>query len=121
MTKPLEFETTIRGCGRCGGEHQELRFLQLAREIVCNNGESYDFWAACPATGEPVLLQWDVENRCDLPRAAQITENADLFMHLAKANRELGHAMVDLIAENRRLKRVDPVEVRVYEDDGSPD
>ncbi len=39
-------------CARCGNNHRNLKFKQLRRPIGMDN-----FWAACPRTGEPILLQ----------------------------------------------------------------
>jgi hypothetical protein len=59
MTKPEKFETTIRGCSRCNGKHKSLEFWRLGQAIEIR-GERFDYWASCPETGEPVLLQYDV-------------------------------------------------------------
>lgn len=103
--KPKAFVTKIQGCSRCGGEHADLEFRQLQQAIQLGElGPTWDFWAACPTNGEPILCQWDTENRPDLPRSQQILEGPDLFLHLARANRDLGATVVELLVEQQQLR-----------------
>ena len=107
MTKPPTITTTIRGCSRCSRDHQDLTFSRMDRPIVIHS--AYDYYASCPNTGEPILLQYDVGK--SLPKAEQIQENPDLFLHLAKANQEMGGATVELIGERDELRqRVEKLE-----------
>jgi hypothetical protein len=46
-------KATITNCARCGGDHPDLVFTKLARPIL----DEYTHWAACPKTGEPVIMQ----------------------------------------------------------------
>jgi hypothetical protein len=41
----------VNGCARCGGRHEGLMFRPLA-----NPPGAFRHWAACPATGDPILM-----------------------------------------------------------------
>jgi hypothetical protein len=45
------FTTKVRGCARCGGDHRAVLFKPFRR--AC---DPFTHWAACPRTGEPILL-----------------------------------------------------------------
>lgn len=47
-----EMKINIRGCARCGEEHDLLEFKKLQRPVG-----HLTHWALCPTTGEPVLLK----------------------------------------------------------------
>lgn len=49
---------TVTGCARCGGHHPKLLFHTFRRLSA-----GYTWWASCPATGEPLLLQFYEGNR----------------------------------------------------------
>lgn len=60
MTAPTQtdqsFLQDVRGCSRCGGDHDSLRFARF------KNLPSFLFvshWAMCPTTSEPVLLWFE--------------------------------------------------------------
>jgi hypothetical protein len=39
-------------CARCGSDHTAVLFRRLQR-----HGEEFNFWANCPTTGEPIMMQ----------------------------------------------------------------
>jgi hypothetical protein len=41
-------------CARCGGAHG-LAFRRMARPVEVG-GAAFNFWAQCPASGEPLLI-----------------------------------------------------------------
>ncbi|MFA4971824.1 MAG: hypothetical protein WC683_04375 [bacterium] len=43
---------TVEGCARCGKTHADLLFKRFKRPAG-----SYTWWAACPKTGEPILMR----------------------------------------------------------------
>jgi hypothetical protein len=45
----------VRGCARCGAEHDGLTFTKLRRPAVVNAKVVFTHWAACPRNGEPIL------------------------------------------------------------------
>lgn len=49
--------TTVRGCARCGEDHEELEFERLQRPIQEDDGRDYTHWAPCPTNGQPILLR----------------------------------------------------------------
>jgi hypothetical protein len=55
MTEPLLLEP-LRGCTRCGADHDSVSFLPLTRPVTGETGILFTHWASCPATGEPLLL-----------------------------------------------------------------
>ena len=45
------------GCARCDGEgHPGLIFYKFERPPVVGDA-TFEYWAFCPATGEPILMQ----------------------------------------------------------------
>lgn len=48
--------TLVRGCARCGGEH-EVEFKELAQPHVDTGGAKWTHWAPCPTNGEPILMR----------------------------------------------------------------
>ncbi len=42
----------VRGCSRCGGAHDALRF-----EPLLNPDDVFEYWGSCPNTGQPILLR----------------------------------------------------------------
>lgn len=49
----------LRGCQRCGQDHSKLKFQPLTNPV-----DSFEWWALCPVTQEPILL---LEQRNKLP------------------------------------------------------
>lgn len=45
----------VRGCARCGGDHNEIQWETLERPIVDEDGTTWTEWAPCPANGQPIL------------------------------------------------------------------
>jgi hypothetical protein len=60
---------TLRECGRCGNEHPDMAFRELARPIKLLRRQEGTFvlilthWATCPMTEEPVLLRFSGEEQ----------------------------------------------------------
>lgn len=48
----------LEGCARCGGVHKNLTFSRMARPVQNEDGD-LQFWAPCPANGDPILLHMD--------------------------------------------------------------
>lgn len=48
----------IRGCARCGGDHDHLVFRIFSQPFAPReaHGITWTHWAPCPATGDPILL-----------------------------------------------------------------
>ena len=44
-------EPTLKGCARCGGEHQITY-----RKFKKNKVPKYDMWAMCPVLDEPIMI-----------------------------------------------------------------
>ena len=42
----------ITGCKRCGGDHPRMEFHSVA-----NSSDVFNWWATCPATGQPLLIK----------------------------------------------------------------
>lgn len=47
--------TNISNCARCGGEHERISISKLTRPVECELG-IFNYWAPCPASGEPILV-----------------------------------------------------------------
>lgn len=45
----------VRGCARCGGDHEGLLVKQFVRPIV-DEDATWGSWATCPGTGDPILI-----------------------------------------------------------------
>lgn len=60
--------TTIAACARCGNEHEDLEFVELARPIELQARGDGTFvlvithWTQCPVTKEPVLMRFTGED-----------------------------------------------------------
>ena len=48
----LTTKVAVKRCARCGGDHPALTFKRLQRPA-----KDFGWWARCPETGEPVLMQ----------------------------------------------------------------
>jgi hypothetical protein len=46
---PANMRVKITGCARCGEDHPDLEFHELA------NHERYAYYATCPTNGQPLL------------------------------------------------------------------
>jgi hypothetical protein len=44
------------GCARCDGEGHELAFARFERPIEAGE-HTFEWWALCPTTGEPILME----------------------------------------------------------------
>lgn len=42
----------IGKCARCGRDHSQLQFIEL---LIPQ--DEFQYWAMCPITGEPILMQ----------------------------------------------------------------
>lgn len=47
---------SVRGCARCGQNHDNLEFHPLTRAMSDSEGQ-WTHWAACPTNGEPILMK----------------------------------------------------------------
>lgn len=57
MTTPESvFVSSVTGCARCGGYHQQIEFIAFKRPIEDDNGRIWGYWGTCPTTGDPILL-----------------------------------------------------------------
>ena len=60
VTVDKNFKSVIRfdvvNCARCGGEHPGMMFHELAVPA-----RDYSHWAACPKTGEPIMMTMKCE------------------------------------------------------------
>lgn len=48
-------EEDVEACARCGGTHAGLGFRKLEDPIRVGR-IALQYWAECPATGEPILM-----------------------------------------------------------------
>lgn len=47
----------VNRCARCGHDHQQLAFKKFSRRPYLGPlGDVLEYWAPCPATGEPILM-----------------------------------------------------------------
>jgi hypothetical protein len=49
------FQIDVKCCARCGGDHDQLRFM------VLGGHERYTHWAICPVSTQPILLRFDLD------------------------------------------------------------
>lgn len=58
MKRVVKFRKwSVTGCARCGANHTKLRFKQAKNPIIGEDGTTWEWWALCPNTGDPVLLR----------------------------------------------------------------
>lgn len=58
MKRVVKFRKwSVTGCARCGANHTKLRFKQAKNPIIDEDGTTWEWWALCPNTGDPVLLR----------------------------------------------------------------
>ena len=60
---------SVENCIRCGGSHTDVRVHQFARppkRHLSMRGNEITSWAACPTTGDPILL-WRRSFRSRVP------------------------------------------------------
>ncbi len=43
-------------CPRCGGEHPDLEVIAFTRPVA-HQGMAFGYWAWCPVTLDPILIQ----------------------------------------------------------------
>ena len=57
---------TVGRCARCDGDHPDLAVTKFVQSVVIS-GRTFDYWAPCPTTGGPILVEVapmpDVEHR----------------------------------------------------------
>lgn len=51
-----DLTTAVRGCARCGGDHDKVLFRRLSRGPIKTETGQRTHWAECPVNGEPILL-----------------------------------------------------------------
>ena len=51
----------VSNCARCGDDHRGVVFEQLDNPVSDADGAAWDYWAACPNNGQPILLREDPE------------------------------------------------------------
>lgn len=59
LTQKKRAATLVKkvSCDRCGGEHIDLTMTRLSKPIQSRSAKvAFNYWAACPETGEPLLL-----------------------------------------------------------------
>jgi hypothetical protein len=57
---PIPKERTIskiRGCARCTGSHDDVKFYRFQRPVPDSDGTVWDWWGICPETKEPILMR----------------------------------------------------------------
>lgn len=59
-------ENNVIGCARCGEDHA-LRFTEFARPLETPGGVVFTHWAACPSTGDPILMRFARSYGADQP------------------------------------------------------
>lgn len=47
----------VKRCARCEQDHQALPLKKFGRPIEDTDGTVWAWWATCPITGEPILVQ----------------------------------------------------------------
>lgn len=51
----------VKGCARCGDDHDNLTFREFEKGVEVTPGVEFGSWALCPHTEEP-LLMWTSED-----------------------------------------------------------
>jgi hypothetical protein len=51
-------QISIRGCARCGGTHEHLRFKVFTFPIENPDGSVYTHFAICPQFNEPIVMRY---------------------------------------------------------------
>lgn len=57
----VEF-ASLKGCARCGGDHEHMTFTKMERPI-----DDMPYWAPCPTNGDPILLRVAIDPAQPLP------------------------------------------------------
>jgi hypothetical protein len=52
---------TVSNCARCGGDHENISCMKLARP--CGN---FTHWAQCPTTLEPIMVAFVDDGEVEL-------------------------------------------------------
>lgn len=50
----------VRHCARCGGDHPVTVKRFASNPVVDDDGTVWDWWGLCPATGDPILMNFEV-------------------------------------------------------------
>lgn len=51
------FYLDVRGCARCGGDHDHLLAKHMERPVICIESHGkWEYFATCPKTSAPILL-----------------------------------------------------------------
>jgi len=61
MSNPNAKFVTVKGCARCGENHEDLMFLPLK-----NAANSFCFYAICPTIFQPILLSVEDDTSEDM-------------------------------------------------------
>ena len=56
MTQETMLVRMVWHCARCGHDHANLLFRKFEYPIVDCNDLTWDWWATCPQTGDPILM-----------------------------------------------------------------
>ena len=52
----------LLNCARCGGDHEAISYEKLHNPITDGDGTVWDWWAACPTNGQPILMREEVKH-----------------------------------------------------------
>lgn len=55
--------TDVLNCARCKDDHEKLEFHRFTHPIVDTDNTVWNFWAACPGCGQPILLRVEEEHQ----------------------------------------------------------
>jgi|GEM_PF-6754685 hypothetical protein len=44
-------------CARCGGNHENLEFIEFSGNPISDSDGLWNFWSICPVTSDPILLR----------------------------------------------------------------
>jgi hypothetical protein len=57
MTKTVDHSASIQSCARCEGVHENLPHFRFKQPFApAELGFTWEFWATCPTTGDPILV-----------------------------------------------------------------
>lgn len=54
--QPKAMIREILRCQRCGENHRNVEAKRLTRPIGLIQGGTYEFWALCPISGDPIII-----------------------------------------------------------------
>lgn len=49
---------SVNGCARCGEDHVDLTFWELAQPMIDDDGTTWTHWATCPVALDPIMLRF---------------------------------------------------------------